>query len=254
MSILAKSKRQDDWRCHYQLNLTDIATEPKENAPILDLLLRSPKILARLRDMMPQIGGIFYSQIAFRTPVPASLKTTSAPDYQIGAEYHLDGQANASGERFPDHWTVLLGIALVDINTENMGNFTVFPGSHIARDWSSYPEEKRSKTLPSFKEHHKICMNRGDAVFCHVLLPHRGGKNTLEFTDREADSVVKNIQTQTREMVFFRIKAKDICYHDKARSLQVLQDPWNEHFQIFEKFPDLTELKNTLRNHRAHIT
>ena len=197
---------------------------------------------------MPEIGGIFYSQIAFRTPVPATLKSSDVPDYQIGAEYHLDGQANASGERFPDHWTVLVGIALVDIPTENMGKFTAFPGAHIVRDWSSFPHEKRSKTLPSFKEHHLICMNRGDAVFCHVLLPHRGGKNTLDVIDREVDSLVKNIQTQTREMVFFRIKAQEICYHDKERSLQVLRDPWCEHFRIFEKYPDLLELKHRVRN------
>lgn len=206
---------------------------------------------------MPEIGGIFYSQIAFRTPVPASLRQSDVPDYLVGAEYHLDGQANASGERFPDHWTVLVGIALVDILTEDMGNFTVFPGAHIARDWKSYPNEKRSKTLPSFSELHKICMRQGDAVLCHVLLPHRGGKNTLEPIDREADSVIRHIQTQTREMVFFRVKAKDINYTQKERSLRVLENPWHEHYPMFLKFPELSALAHTgrddVRSHASHF-
>lgn len=184
---------------------------------------------------MGEVGGIFYTQIAFRTPM-SEHQRNGAAEYQVGAEYHLDGQANASGERFPDHWTVLVGVALVDIATEDKGNFTVFPASHTM-DWSAYPEQKRSKTLPSLDKIHKICLRRGDAVFCHVLLPHRGGKNTLApLAARDESDIAVNIQTQTREMVFFRVKARSVDYCDPCRPSMLLADPWLEHSSMFDKF------------------
>lgn len=236
---LAQSKRQDDWRMHFQLDLTNLDSDYKENGPILNLLLHSPEILGRIHDLMGPIGGLFYTQVAFRTPMQASMRNSDRPDYSVGAEYHLDGQANASGERFPDHWTVMVGIALVDILTEDKGNFTVFGGSHTSRDWRPYPDEKRTRTLPSLENIHKVCLRRGDAIFCHVLLAHRGGKNTLIPIERDAESPVHFIQTETREMVFFRIKQLDYDYNTASRSEAVLADPWFEHKQLFEKFDAL---------------
>jgi hypothetical protein len=237
---LKMSKRQDDWRCHFCLDLKTF-DEPIENAQILDLLLKSPKILGRLNDLMDELCGIFYTQIAFRTPFPLNMKTKKenkqASDYITGAEYHLDGQANASGDRFPDHWTVLVGIALVDILTIEKGNFTVFPTSHTSRDWSFYTEEKKTKTLPNLGEPLKICLHAGDAVLCHVLLAHRGGKNELKNDVRNEDEMIKNIPLNTREMIFIRVQASNIDYFSIERSINVLKNPWYEHDKLFQKFP-----------------
>lgn len=241
---LAKTKRQDDWRTHLELDLTNLSSDLKDHGPVLDLLLLSPKLIGRLHDLMGSIQGIFYTQIAFRTP--SSRKESFSPGdesklYGIGAEYHIDGQANAAGERFPDHWTVMVGIALVDIVTDEMGNFTVFPGGHTVRSWIDYPDAKRTKTLPSLGSCHKLRLRCGDAVFVHVLLPHRGGLNTLNGslqTSEEdiASAVVHNIQANTREMVFFRVKACGIDYRSPSRSQAVLKNPWAEYSTLFEKF------------------
>eukprot|EP01038_Epipyxis_sp_PR26KG_P011272 gene11272-15123_t len=232
---LKHTKRQDDWRSHFCLDLMDME-KPMENAPVLDLLLLSPIIVDKLYGLMGQISGIFYSQIAFRTPISGKASKInvngSIEDYQPGGDYHLDGQANASGDRFPDHWTVLVGIALVDIISEDMGNFTVFPCSHTSRSWINYPEEKKAKSLPNLGEPVKICLKAGDVIFAHVLLAHRGGKNTLPSKVIDRDDYVKNIKPNTREMVFFRVQAQNINYNSKDRSLEVINNPWIEHSNL----------------------
>lgn len=179
---LKSSKRQDDWRCHLMTDLSDPGL-PVEHPALMNLLLKAPALLCCIEQLTGSgVSSIFYSQVAFRTPLSAKQVAQQlanpVPDYSPGAEYHLDGQANSSGTRFPDPWSVLVGIALVDICTEDKGNFTVFPGWHTRRDWSNYPEEKRSKTLPDLGTPKYVCLKAGDAVLAHVLLPHRGGKNS----------------------------------------------------------------------------
>lgn len=223
------TKRQDDWRCHFCLDFDTFPTLV-ENVPILNLLLKSPKIIGRIQYLTGRMSGIFYTQVAFRTPLPNSMRdsTINIDEYLPGQEYHIDGQANASGDRFPDHWTLLIGIALVDILTTDKGNFTVFPGSHTSRSWASYPFEKKTRTLPNLENPTKICLKAGDCVIVHVLVAHRGGKNILELT-AERDGIVSNIQPNTREMVFIRVQCEGIDYRSPERSAMVLQDPWHEH-------------------------
>ena len=233
--FLKASKRQDDWRIHFQLDLTN-AELNVEHAPILDLLLKSPKIMGRLKCLLGcELAGIFYSQIALRTPVTSGSREEF---YSPGAEYHIDGQANASGDRFPDPWSVQVGIALVDMITEDMGNFTVFPKGHVSRSWRDYCEEKKTKTLPNLGPPHKICLKAGDVVFVHCLLPHRGGKNIHLVTDEEISSfsIVNNIPKKTREMVFIRIKGENINYEAPERSSKVIEDPWDDFKSFLAKY------------------
>ena len=235
--FLKQSKRQDDWRMHFQQNIYNIDNRSIEHLPILNLLLQSPKVTDKLRDILGcKLGGVFYSQVALRTPVTEGNRDEY---YSPGAEYHIDGQANASGDRFPDPWSVQIGIALVDITTENMGNFTVFPKGHVSRSWSNYCDEKKNKTLPNLGAPHKVCLRAGDVVFVHCLLPHMGGKNTYELTPEEEqydDGVVKNLPKKTREMVFIRIKGQDIDYEATDRPANVISNPFHEFKYMLNKF------------------
>jgi hypothetical protein len=244
-----------NWRCHLMTDLRD-RSQPVEHAQIMQLLLSSPALTQCIEDLThSSISGIFYSQIALRTPLPSNLASQPAAlDYCPGAQYHLDGQANSSGTRFPDPWTLLVGIALVDVVTEDMGNFTVFPGWHSLRDWSQYPDEKRTKTLPDLGAPTHVCLRAGDAVVAHVLLPHRGGKNTTSacapvFNDNTAEhcpSVTEKAYTQgrapsthpmespwhipanTREMVFFRVRVEGVDYEAPGRAARLLGSVWSE--------------------------
>jgi hypothetical protein len=236
---LNTSKRQDDWRMHFLLDLEDVFSKTVEHAPMLDLILNSNPLLARLEMLMgSKPNGIFYNQVAYRTPLINY--SPSLLNYTPGAEYHIDGQSNSLGTRFPDPWTVLVGIALVDIENPEMGNFTVFPGWHTRRHWSDYPEEKKLKTLPDLGEPHRVCLKAGDVVLVHLLMPHRGGKNilspplpttTTEEVDGEeqVDVSLENIPRGTREFSLFRLRARAIDYEDPTRSQRILGDPWAEH-------------------------
>lgn len=222
-SWIKQSRRQDDWRMHYRLHFSKLL-EPVEHAPVLDLLLQSPKLLQTIAALLKcSPGGIFYNQVAYRTPLPADCPVKIL-DYTSGAEYHIDGQANQFGTRFPDPWSLLIGVALVDLSRTDMGNFTVFPGSHTL-DWSTYPQQKREKTLPDLGEPHHVALRAGDVVVCHTLLAHRGGKNTVLHTLQQENEGQRNLDLDsedswnsinytglgnipvgTREMVFFRVQ------------------------------------------------
>jgi ectoine hydroxylase-related dioxygenase (phytanoyl-CoA dioxygenase family) len=137
----------------------------------------------------------------------------------------------------------------VDITTEDMGNFTVFPGWHRRRDWSNYPDEKRTKTLPDLGTPAHVCLHAGDAVVAHVLLPHRGGKNTTaartppaegcscvasDTADAPAHAPVTSLESpwhipaNTREMVFFRVRVEGVDYEAPSRAARVLENVWCE--------------------------
>jgi hypothetical protein len=219
---LKQTRRQDDWRIHHRLHFSSLHEEIDHPA-ILNLVLQSPLLLEKIVALLQcPPGGIFYNQVAYRTPLPHDCPE-KVLEYTSGAEYHIDGQANAYGTRFPDPWTLLIGVALVDLERTDMGNFTLFPGTHVL-DWSDYPNQKKEKTLPDLGEPYRASLRRGDVVICHTLLPHRGGKNTVLKTEMDLGNITKppdskdlsflgfdytnlpNITRGTREMVFFRIQ------------------------------------------------
>jgi hypothetical protein len=105
-----------------------------------------------------------------------AISSSLTPFFSGRTDYHIDGQANDTGDRFPDLWTLQVGVALTDILVPNAGNFTVFPGAHAKGGgfWSKYPKWKKDNSLPDVGMPEQLFMHAGDAVFAHVLLPHRG--------------------------------------------------------------------------------
>merc|ERR1712070_551636 len=112
-------------------------------------------------------------------PYPCYGSKAEQIDNRPGTNYHIDGQSNIKGTRFPDYWTIEIGIALTDQMIPNCGNFTVWEGfhDHPTIRWHDYAEQKKNNTLPDLGEPTQICLHAGDVVFAHVLLPHRGGMN-----------------------------------------------------------------------------
>lgn len=130
--------RSDDWRMHYMQGLDGSCRLRDGHTPIADLLCASQSIfdfVTQASQGRPPVG-MFYTQVAYRTPV--TVKTPpQRPD-----SYHLDGEANAIGSRFPDHFSLIVGIALSPQRRVGCGNFSVFPGAHL-RDWTAYADLKR---------------------------------------------------------------------------------------------------------------
>ena len=143
----------------------------------------------------------------------------------------------------------MIGFALVDITTTNFGNFTVFKGSHTSIDWSDYAALKQSQSLPCLGEPTLICLKAGDVILCHVLLAHRGGRNTTTTTtttvnadagtgDTEINSnrnPFLNIPANTREMVFIRLRSDHVNYLSESRPHFLVQDPWWDYSELFKQ-------------------
>lgn len=127
---MSEARRPDDWRFHFMLD-THSSTLNQDNDPILRLFTQSASLQQNLRSILGDIGGVFYTQVAIRTPIlpPADVDGRSKSkrrkcvdtiscqrfhDLKKRTDYHIDGQANVTGSRFPDLWTVLVGIALND--------------------------------------------------------------------------------------------------------------------------------------------
>lgn len=149
-SWMAEAKRPDDWRFHFMVDI-DESKHDRSTDPILALLQNSAVLKDHVTALIGDIGGIFYTQVAIRTPIvqikpskevmlqPTASKPLSKTQLKklknrekfmknssgnancvtyetmrARLDYHIDGQANQTGSRFPDYWTVLVGIALND--------------------------------------------------------------------------------------------------------------------------------------------
>lgn len=201
-------RRPDDWRMHYRQRFDEPLRDG--HGVILDLvspLLSTVHGLTRARPV-----GVFYTQLAYRTPTTKRIRLTA---------YHIDGEANACGARFPDSFSLIIAVALSSQMQSGMGNFTVFPGAH-RRDWSDYPHLKRHRQLPDLGPPLEVLLDPGDAVLVHPLLPHRGGSNSSE---------------TIRELAFFRIQVDGVLYDSSLRAESLLQDPFAELPRLLELVP-----------------
>ena len=203
--------RPDDWRCHLGQPLAAGAVVADGHAPLLALLRASPALARALGDLGGgrEPAGLLYTQVAHRTPLK---KKRGRADARPGHLYHIDGEANASGSRFPDLFSVILAVALSPQLEPDAGNLSVFPREH-ARDWRDYPDLKRTRSLPDLGRPLQVSLDVGDAVLMHPLLPHRGGTNCSD---------------ATRELVFFRVQYAHVAYDRPDRGAALLADPFVE--------------------------
>ena len=127
---------------------------------------------------------------------------------------HIDGIPTATNGMAGDEltpFTLLIGIFLTDVTSEFAGNFTVWPGSHLALEQYFNERGHRAKRegmpqVPLGPPTQLLC-SAGDAVVCHYSLAHAAAVNTSDF-DRYA--------------VFFRVThrellgSKESSDHDSA--------------------------------------
>ena len=110
------ARAPDDWRMHRDQRLD--APVADGHLPILDLL-REPRLAAAIRCLAgSEALAVSYTQVARRTPAPRKARRRDLPD----TSYHIDGEANASGARFPDVFSLLVAVALTPHERPGVGN------------------------------------------------------------------------------------------------------------------------------------
>jgi hypothetical protein len=139
---------------------------------------------------------------------------------------HIDGFTDPTSI---NSFTALVGIYLSDVPTHNMGNFTVWPGSHrVMAEYFSRPstidlimKHRRAELEAAMNEidygaHVQVTAQLGDTIVCHYLLRHGTAQNASE---------------QTRSMIFVRFRS----LRHKSGDCLTFQDLWNgwNHERLF---------------------
>ncbi|MBI2385296.1 MAG: phytanoyl-CoA dioxygenase family protein [Elusimicrobia bacterium] len=187
----------------------DWRSEHAASASVMDLLHRTP-IPALLESLLGagNVEPCFQAQVALRFPsVEGSLC-----DY----DPHIDGfSPNEELHRF----TLLVGVLLSDCPRPDMGNFAVYPGTHLrsARYLKEHgidalrPGPEGRLDLP---EAVPVTGKAGDVVLCHHQLVHAKGKN---------------LSPHIRYMAYYRIYHA-AAWRDRSREYleRALTDVWLE--------------------------
>ena len=141
---------------------------------------------------------------------------------------HLDGMASPNNGVEPrtfGNFSLLLGVLLTDLPQHFMGNFCVWPGSHLMyeRYFQENGVEKFTDGTPQIKlpPPQQIIGKAGDAILCHYQLGH---------------CAAVSVSSQIRAAVFFRIEHRDHNAHRR----EVLADIWRD-------WPGLKELVNAAK-------
>jgi len=158
--------------------------------------------------IQPSRGG----QIAIRFPIAGD------PELRLGG--HLDGRHSPTNGVPKDdiqNFTMLLGVALSDVDAEWSGNLALWPGSHVL--YESYFREHGFEILrkggqegmPPIEEPEaeQQMAKAGDVFLVHYQVKHGS---------------VTNISPHPRYVIYFRLNHVD---HD-AQKFEALKDIWLE--------------------------
>jgi Phytanoyl-CoA dioxygenase (PhyH) len=154
-----------------------------------------------------QIKSLTRGQIALRFPSTEPLRLPHP---------HIDGMytpSNGVPKGEIRNFTALVGVVLSEIEQADMGNLTVWPGSHV--QYEQYFRERGPQALlegmpdVALAEPVQLTGEPGDAVLCHYQLGH---------------GIAGNNSPNIRYAIYFRLKHVD---HD-AIHWECMTDIWRE--------------------------
>jgi hypothetical protein len=192
---------------------TDYLSERSDSPPIMALLYGSPlwslaeSLLGEGRVERPSQG-----QIALRFPAE-----TDEHDGDVHA--HIDGMWSKNNPGAIERFTMCGGVLLTDLPRADMGNLTVFPGSHrriaaLVKKSGTGFWKKRLVDAIELPPAEQVTGKRGDVVLFNFQLAHDRGRN---------------IAAPIRCIVYFRFSHKDAWRNnDVAYLRRAMTDPWLE--------------------------
>ena len=184
-----------------------------QSQSVITDLFNASGLLEILRDLMgegnvaPASGG----QLALRFPREPNSEIRPPGSHIDGVHSPHNGVPKGTIASF----SALVGVFLTDVNENNAGNFTVWPGSHLKmqdyfREHGTSIITDEGRTPPIEKgEPLQIKAKAGDAVLAHYQLLH---------------GVAGNYAPRPRYATFFRVKHPD----HNAHRIQCLSDLWRE--------------------------
>lgn len=175
---------------------------------IADLYNASPvREIAEAAIGTDRIRPVESGQIALRFPALGTAKEPSP---------HIDGMYapnNGVKKGTIANFTALVGVFLSDIPHVNMGNFSVWPGSHRTLEdyFASHGPQSLLSGFPAVDigSPQQVTARAGDAVLCHYQLAH---------------GIASNTSSHIRYGIFFRLTHVD---HDTVH-WECMTDIWRE--------------------------
>lgn len=191
----------------------DYLSERSDTPAIMALLYETP--LWDLAQSLLGAGDVerpSQGQIALRFP--------AAKDEHDGEVHaHIDGMWSKNNPKAIERFTMCAGILLTDLPRKDMGNLTVFPGSHtriakaVARGGTGFWKKRLVDSI-ELPEPEQVTGKRGDVVLFNFQLAHDRGRN---------------IAAPIRCMVYFRFSHKNAWRNDDVAYLRrAMTDPWME--------------------------
>lgn len=191
----------------------DYLSERSDTPAIMALLYETP--LWDLAQSLLGLGDVerpSQGQIALRFP--------AAKDEHDGEVHaHIDGMWSKNNPKAIERFTMCAGILLTDLPRKDMGNLTVFPGSHariakaVARGGTGFWKKRLVESI-ELPEPAQVTGRRGDVVLFNFQLAHDRGRN---------------IAATIRCMVYFRFSHKNAWRNDDVAYLRrAMTDPWLE--------------------------
>jgi ectoine hydroxylase-related dioxygenase (phytanoyl-CoA dioxygenase family) len=196
---------------------TSFCPEVKPTPAITDLFYKSQvqELVGSVIDA-DQIHPITHGQVALR--FPANDNKPKSPNPHIDGMYSPN---NGVKEGEIENFTALVSVLLSDLNSENAGNFTVWPKTH--HQIEKYFQEHGAETLIhgfppiDLPEPVQLTGKAGDVFIVHYNLAHAVGYN---------------ISPNVRYATFYRIKHIDI---NKSNWQQSMMNNW-KHWPGMQEF------------------
>jgi len=130
---------------------------------------------------------------------------------------HIDGlpqKKNGVKGKEIEPFSLLIGIFLSDIPSQNSGNLTVWKGSHTRLEdhFQTHGKESLKRGMPniSLGTPKQLLCKKGDAILCHYQLAH---------------AVAPNLSNNTRKAIYFRVSHKNVL-KNRYHTLTHLWDGW----------------------------
>jgi len=192
-----------------------------QTAPLTDLIRLSP-VPALVEQLLgpgklAPVGG---AQIALRFPSPPGQDAAAPSGHLDGIGTGLNGSPKGSYSR---SFSALAVVLLSDLATGNAGNFTVWPGSHLA--YEAYFKERGFAELysgmPRIDLPHGPVMltgQAGDVVISHHQIFHTAAPNTSPHVRYAAIFRLKHVDCDT-----FKEGAVTDIWHEWA-GIQALEE------------------------------
>ena len=156
----------------------------RENPHLLQLI-NDGEIFGNVETFLGHGNALPISQIQFALRFPQDVGKPVRP-----LRGHIDGRGTGANGipigTYVRNFTVLCVVLLSDLPEHDMGNFTVFPGSHIRLEdfFKRYGHEDLGEKPPEVNHSgsaRQIIGRTGDVVFAHHMLSHCAANNLSRY-------------------------------------------------------------------------